>query len=108
MCAAALLVAPVGVAVSGRALLDLSVLPIALAMAVLSSALPYSLEMVALKRIPARSFGILMSLEPAIAALSGLLFLNEELELLQWAAIAMVMIASAGSAASAREPALEA
>ncbi|MEO7774275.1 MAG: EamA family transporter [Steroidobacteraceae bacterium] len=97
MVIAALVVLPVGVANSGSALLDPSHLPLALAVAVLSSALPYSLEMYALTRIATRSFGILMSLEPALAAVAGLLVLGEYLSTLQWLAIASVMLASFGS-----------
>jgi inner membrane transporter RhtA len=63
-------------------------------------AFPYSLEMMALKKMPAKSFGILMSVEPAIAALSGVIFLDEHLHLMQWLAIICIMIASTGSAAS--------
>ncbi|MFD1730092.1 EamA family transporter [Deinococcus malanensis] len=62
----------------------------------MSSALPYTLEMVALKAIPARVFGVMMSLEPALAALSGLLFLGERLNVLQWVAMGCVIAASAG------------
>lgn len=67
-----------------------------LGVAVLSSALPYSLEMGALRALPARVFGVLMSLDPAVAAVVGLVFLHEHLSLLQWLAIACVMAASAG------------
>ncbi|MBZ4417467.1 threonine/homoserine exporter RhtA [Myxococcus sp. RHSTA-1-4] len=102
MAMAAVLVCPLGVAHAGRGLLDVSLLPMALGVAVMSSALPYSLEMIALKRLPARTFGILMSLEPALAALSGLVFLREQLTLIQWAAIGCVILASAGSAATSK------
>jgi inner membrane transporter RhtA len=104
MATAALLVIPFGVAHAGRALLDVSLLPLALGVAVLSSALPYSLEMIALKRLPTRTFGILMSLEPALAALTGLLFLREQLTVVQWVAIGCVIAASAGSAATSKPP----
>jgi inner membrane transporter RhtA len=96
----ALVIAPIGVAQAGASLLDPAILPAALGVAVLSSALPYSLEMFALTRIPTRTFGVLMSAEPALAALSGLAFLHESLSLTQWAAIASIMAASAGSAAT--------
>lgn len=76
---AALLVFPIGLWQAGGSLFAPDLLPIALTVAVLSSALPYSLEMVALTRLPARTFSTLMSMEPAIAALSGLLFLSERL-----------------------------
>ncbi|HBX54886.1 MAG TPA: threonine/homoserine exporter RhtA, partial [Pseudomonas sp.] len=99
---AALLVFPIGLSQAGGSLFSLDLLPIALGVAVLSSALPYSLEMVALTRLPARTFSILMSMEPAIAALSGLLFLSERLSLSQWLAISAIILASAGAAATIR------
>lgn len=74
----------------------------AFGVALLSSALPYTLEMVALRALPSRTFGILMSLEPAVAALFGLLFLREQLAPVQWLAVVAVSAASAGSALSAR------
>jgi inner membrane transporter RhtA len=104
MTAAALIAAPVGYASAGLDLLSPALLPAALAVAVLSSALPYSLEMVALTRLPQRTFGVLMSLEPALGALSGLILLGERLTLAQSAAVAAVMAASIGSAATARTP----
>lgn len=76
---AAILVVPIGVAHAGADLLDPALIPLALGVAVLSTALPYTLEMVALTRLPARTFGTLMSIEPAFGALSGLLFLGERL-----------------------------
>lgn len=101
----ALLVAlPFGVVQAGADLLDVRLVPLGLAVGVLSSALPYSLEMIGLKRLPTQTFGILMSVEPAVAALSGLLFLGERLSLLQIAAIGLVMAASVGSTATSRAP----
>ena len=97
---AAVVIAPIGVMQAGGSLLDPAILPAALGVAVLSSALPYSLEMFALTRIPTRTFGVLMSAEPALGALSGLAFLHERLSVIQWAAIASIMAASAGSAAT--------
>ena len=73
-------------------------------MALLSSAIPYTLEMIALKELPARTFGILMSLEPAVAALVGLVFLHELLSLRQWLAVALIIAASAGSTLTSRHP----
>jgi inner membrane transporter RhtA len=70
--------------------------------ALLSSALPYSLEIYAMTRVPTRTFGVLMSLDPALAALSGFCFLGETLSMIQWGAIASIMFASAGSAATSR------
>ncbi|WP_134675937.1 threonine/homoserine exporter RhtA [Ectopseudomonas khazarica] len=97
---AALLVLPVGLWHAGGDLFDLGLLPIALGVAVMSSALPYSLEMIALTRMPARTFSVLMSLEPAIAALCGLIFLGEKLLWGQWLAVAAIIVASTGAAAT--------
>lgn len=99
---AALVVAPVGIAHAGADLLNPALIPVALGVAVLSTALPYSLEMVALTRIPARTFGTLMSIEPAFGALSGLLFLGEYLSLAQWLAIACIISASIGATLTMR------
>lgn len=77
--------------------------PPMLRVALLSSAIPYSLEMVALRAMPARTFGILMSVEPAIGALSGLVFLGERLTAGQWLAVVLVMGASAGATLTARK-----
>jgi inner membrane transporter RhtA len=101
----ALTVLPVGLAHAGLALFSPSILPLACAVAVLSSALPYSLEMFALTRLPTRTFGVLMSIEPALGALSGLVFLGETLTAIQWGAVACIMAASAGSAATSRSAA---
>ena len=96
----AVMIVPIGLAHSGAQLFAPSLLPAAFAVAVLSSALPYSLEMYAMPRIPTRTFGVLMSLNPALGAVSGLIFLGEMLSLVQWAAIASIVAASAGSAAT--------
>ena len=104
MCVAALVVLPFGVVHSGLGLLSWAVLPAGFGVAILSSAFPYSLEMIALKKLPAHTFGVLMSMEPAIAALSGLLFLSEKLSSLQWLALGLIIFASAGSAVSVRAP----
>ena len=98
MLAAALFTVPVGVATAGAALLDPAALAAGLAVALLSSALPYSLEMIALARLPRRVFGMMVSSAPAVGALAGFAVLGERLATLQWLAIAMVMLASAGSA----------
>ncbi|WLH61234.1 threonine/homoserine exporter RhtA [Pseudomonas sp. FP2300] len=94
---AALFVAPIGIVHAGAALLTPSLIPIAIGVAILSTALPYTLEMIALTRMPARTFGTLMSIEPAIAALSGLVFLQEYLSLAQWTAITCIILASVGA-----------
>lgn len=96
MIIAASFTVPVGIADAGRVLLAPVILLQGLAVAVLSSALPYTLEMIALRRLTTRTFGTLMSLEPAAAALAGLVFLHERLTPMQWMAIAAVMIASVG------------
>lgn len=97
MIVAAVLVLPLGLIIDGEKLFTVSALPLALMVAFLGSALPYSLEMIALKNIPARTFGVLMSLEPAMASLMGFLFLAENLTMNQWAAVGCVIISSLGS-----------
>lgn len=99
---AAVFIAPVGIVHAGTALLDLALIPTAIAVAILSTALPYSLEMVALTRLPARTFGTLMSMEPAIGALSGLVFLHEVLSPTQWLAIGAIIMASVGATLTIR------
>ncbi|MGH8061713.1 MAG: threonine/homoserine exporter RhtA [Pseudoxanthomonas sp.] len=99
---AALVAVPWGVMESGIALLAPALLPIGLGVAVLSMALPYGLEMIAMTRLPTSTFGMLMSLEPAIGALCGFVFLHEHLGILQWLAILAVVIASAGATLGAR------
>ncbi|NCD70827.1 EamA family transporter [Mucilaginibacter agri] len=79
-----------------------SLLLLGFALALLSSAIPFSLEMIALKKIPAKTFSVLMSLEPAAAAISGLIFLHEYLTLYEWLAIALIIIASVGATLSAK------
>ena len=101
MLAAALVVAPIGVFHAGAALLDPRWLAAGLAVALLSSAIPYALEMFALNHLPKNTFSILLSLEPAVGALAGWLVLAEHLTLLQGLAIALVMTASMGTAWSA-------
>lgn len=99
---AALVIVPLGVAHAGAALLNPAVIPAAVGIAILSTALPYSLEMVALTRMPARTFSTLMSLEPAVGAVSGLIFLSESLSSLQWLAIASIVLASVGATLTSR------
>ncbi|EJL02180.1 integral membrane protein, DUF6 family [Pseudomonas fluorescens Q2-87] len=94
---AALFVAPIGIIHAGAALLTPSLIPVAIGVALLSTALPYTLEMISLTRMPARTFGTLMSVEPAIGALSGLVFLHEYLSLAQWLAIGCIILASVGA-----------
>ena len=94
---AAVIALPFGVATAGAALLDPAILPVALGVALLSSAIPYALDMVALPHIPSRLFGILMSGQPALGALSGFLILNETLNLWQLGGIVAIIVASLGA-----------
>lgn len=102
MLAAALVVAPFGLAEAGMALFSPTILALGLAVALLSSALPYSLEMVALRRLDRTTFGVLMSLEPAVAALLAYLLIGEALTPVQWFAIGLIISASAGITATRR------
>lgn len=97
MTTAALIVAPIGLVSAGATLFDPKIAALGLVVAVLSSAIPYSLEMIALRGIPKRSFGVLLSLEPAVGALAGLAILHERLVLTQWLAIAAIVAASVGT-----------
>jgi inner membrane transporter RhtA len=97
----ALLLAPVGLAAGDR-LLDWRVLALGAGVAVLSTALAYGVELEALRRIPARLFGILMSTEPMVAALVGLALLGQLLQPVQWAGVAAVCIAGVGATATSR------
>ena len=94
MTIAALLVAPVGVAITGSALWAPNALWRGATIAVLSSVLPYSLELIALRRLAAHVFGILLSLEPAVAALAGLIVLGQQLSAPQLLGMACVVAAS--------------
>jgi inner membrane transporter RhtA len=96
------LIAPVGVTTGGADLLQPELLLIGLGVGLLSSVIPYSLELQALRRMPKQVFGILMSLEPAVAALIGVLLLNEVLQGRQWVAIICIVAASLGATRAAR------
>jgi inner membrane transporter RhtA len=98
MLVAAVVIVPVGVTAGRGALLRPGILAIGLVIGLLSSIIPYTLELEALRRVPARVFGIWMSLEPAVAALVGLVMLGEALAVSEWAAIVCVMAACAGAA----------
>ena len=97
LCVGTLVLFPFGIAGAGYALLDPKLLLAGFGVAILSSAIPYSLELEALRKLPARVFGVLMSLDPAVAALAGLVVLGERLEMRAVAAILFVTIASAGA-----------
>ncbi len=97
-----LLLFPFGITHVGAKILDPHILISALGLAIASSAIPYTLEMYALKRLPRNTFSILLSLEPAVGALSGMLILSEHLSFQQWIAIASVMLASIGSAVTSK------
>jgi inner membrane transporter RhtA len=105
MALGALLIAPWGIVSAGENLGDPLLLGAGVGVGLLSSALPWSLELEALRRLPTHVFGVVLSLEPAVAALAGLVLLDERLHLRAWIAIALVVLASAG-AARRRGPAL--
>ncbi|MFP3891976.1 DMT family transporter [uncultured Ralstonia sp.] len=104
MVVGALFALPFGVAQAGSALLSPSLMLAGLGIGLLSSAVPYSLEMVALKHLSGRTFSVLLSLEPAIGALAGAAVLHEQLSGRQWVAIVAIIAASAGCALTARSP----
>ncbi len=95
---------PIGVADAGANLLHPDLLGVAFAVAMLSSVVPYSLELEALRRIRAQLFGVLMSIEPAMAALAGLVVIGQDLSALDIVAIALVVTASAGATFGSRGP----
>jgi inner membrane transporter RhtA len=103
MLAASVFIVPIGASYAGSALLSPTVLVAGLAVAVLSSAAPYTLEMIALRRLPRRVFGILVSSSPAVAALAGFVVLGERLDAMQWAGIGLVILACGATAASAEQ-----
>lgn len=102
---AAVVFVPLGAFQAGEVLWHWSVLPLGIAVAILSTALPYSLEMIALTRLPTRTFGTLMSMEPAMAAVSGMIFLGETLTFQQALALAAIITASMGSTLTLRREA---
>ena len=97
LCVGTVVLVPVGIAGGGAALLDPKLLLVSFAVAMLSSAVPYSLELEALRKLPARVFGVLMSLEPAVAALVGFIVLGERLEMRALAAVLLVTVAAVGA-----------
>ncbi|HAS1730357.1 threonine/homoserine exporter RhtA [Enterobacter cloacae] len=105
---AAIIFVPLGMAQATDSIWQWSVMPVGFAVAILSTALPYSLEMIALTRLPTRIFGTLMSMEPALAAISGMVFLGETLTITQTLALCSIIAASMGSTLTMRpEPKVE-
>jgi inner membrane transporter RhtA len=102
MCVAAVVTFPVGAVQGGTRLLEPRSLALGCAVGMLSSAIPYSFELEALRRIATSVFGVLMSLEPAMAALAGFLVLGQNLSARALAGIALVVIASVGASQAAR------
>lgn len=100
----AVVLAPTGIAVGGAELLAPANLALGLAVGLLSSAAPYALEMEALRRLPKAVFGVMMSLEPAVAALVGFIALSQDLGLAEVAGITLVVVASAGALREAGAP----
>lgn len=110
MTVAALVILPFGAAEAGLKLIHPSILVVAVVVAIASSAVPYSLDMIAMRGMPKRTFGVLLSAEPAIGAIAGVFFLHELLSGQQWLAIAAIVAASAGAILTTRPetPAAEA
>ena len=104
MAAGAIMISPVGIGQGGGELLSVSILVIGAGVAVLSSVIPYTLELEALRRMPSNVFGVLMSLEPAAASLAGFLILGEALAAREIVAIGLVVAASAGAARGSSVP----
>ncbi|HCM9440907.1 TPA: threonine/homoserine exporter RhtA [Enterobacter cloacae subsp. cloacae] len=105
---AAIIFVPLGMAQATDSIWQWSVMPVGFAVAILSTALPYSLEMIALTRLPTRIFGTLMSMEPALAAISGMVFLGETPTFTQTLALCSIIAASMGSTLTMRpEPKVE-
>jgi inner membrane transporter RhtA len=102
MALGAVLIAPWGIVSAGSHLRDPQLVGAAVGVGLLSSALPWSLELEALRRLPTRVFGVVLALEPAVAAVAGLVFLHEHLHLRAWIAIGLVVVASAGAALEIR------
>ena len=99
---AAVLTVPLGVVDAGALLIDPAILPFGVGVAIFSSALPYTLEMIALRQLSTKVFGTLMSFEPAIAAVAGVVLLHEHLTSTQWSAIAAIVVASVGAVTGER------
>jgi inner membrane transporter RhtA len=107
MAVAAVAITPVGIVAGGTATFRPQILAIGAGIGLLSSVIPYSLELEALRRMPPRVFGILMSLEPAVAALVGLILLGQLLTATEWIAVGCVMVACIGATRDASAGRLE-
>jgi inner membrane transporter RhtA len=105
---AALVALPAGLAGAGAELVSPDLLPAGIGLALLIPLVPYAFELIALRRLPTALFGVIMSLEPAIAALLGFLILDQALRVSGVVAIALVSVASAGATLTAREPPMDA
>jgi inner membrane transporter RhtA len=105
MVVGAALLVPIGVADGGAALLEPELLAAGAAVALLASAIPYALELEALRRLPTGLFGILLSVEPAVAALMGFAILGQDLGARDVVAIGLVVVASAGASVAGPPPA---
>lgn len=105
MAMAAIVVIPFGLPFIDTELLSPWLLGVCVCVAITSSAIPIFLEMVALKRLPAQAFGVMVSMEPALAALLGMVLLNENLTVIQWLAIGLIALASAGISLTVRRQA---
>jgi inner membrane transporter RhtA len=108
MVVGAVLALPFGIADAGAALLRIDLVALGAAVALLSSTIPYAFELIALRRLPAAAFAILMSLAPATAALAGLILLGQHMTWLEVAGIALVIAASIGAVRSSARAAREA
>jgi inner membrane transporter RhtA len=97
-CIAAIVVAPAGIAAAGGALLAPQIFPLALLVAVVSTAIPFSLEIYALPRLPARTFAVFTSIEPAFGVISGAVLLHETLSIQQIGGVGLIIGAAAGAA----------
>ena len=104
MIGAVVMLAP-GVAAGGTALLRPEVLAVGIVVALLSTALPYSLELEALRRVPSGTYGVLLSMQPATAVVVGFIGLNQDLTATELAAVSLIVVASAGALNNARAPA---
>lgn len=97
MFAGAIAILPVGLVAGGSQVFDSDVLALGAVVALLSSVIPYSLELIALRRVTPRAFGVMLSLDPAVATAAGLIVLGQHLTVREWVALGLVMIANLGN-----------